>query len=154
MVGKFFALAQCTGYLELANVFDQYRIAKVVYKVVPVFNVAQVGSSPLEGTIVSVIDYDDANTPTNLDQLMEFNTHRIHDIQKPWMRTIYPRIASATFSGSTFSGYYAPSGKQWVDVGSTGVQHYGLKWGCDQNAADNLRLQVYTTYYLEFRRIR
>lgn len=159
--GFLFMLSQLDQVATFGDLFDQYKINKVVIKLMP-----RTQNTHAPGTAVgtcpsyfySTIDYDDANVPTTLAELREYERCRVISTTdgKSHSITIKPRIAMAAFSGAFTS--YANKGNQWIDCASTGVQHYG--WKCifppagTGNAVGSVSYDTMLTFYLSFRNVR
>jgi hypothetical protein len=124
-VGLSFALSDLPGYTEFTNLFDQYRIDRIELKLIP--NVTDsFPSSLLTGTIQSVIDYDDGNTPTTTTELLQYENCQVNNIVDSQVQLDFkPRVALAAYAGA-FTSY--ANATSWIDSASPGVQHFGVKF--------------------------
>jgi len=125
--GFTFALSNLPNYTEFTSLFDQYRILQASVSFLPYSNSSQSGTvnSSFPGIIGSAVDYDDASLPAQTD-LQQYESYKRNSCYVEFVRTIKPRLAIATYNGSTFTGY-ANKYAQWIDANSPGVPHYGLK---------------------------
>jgi hypothetical protein len=141
-------LVQFSSY---AAVFDQYKIEKVEFWLTP-FGTACAPGYPNNVRIYSVIDYDDSTTPSSVSALQQYEnavTTRCTDGHYVKFR---PHIAVAAYGGA-FTQFMNKE-CDWIDVGSTGVQHYGLKVGIDPTAASgSLNLDMITRITVSFRNV-
>jgi len=125
--GFSFSLSNLPNYTEFTSLYDQYRILQASVSFLPYANSSSSGSvtGSFPGIIASAIDYDDASLPGTTD-LQQYESYKRNPAFLEFVRTIKPRVAIATYNGSTFTGYanqYAP----WIDANSPNVPHYGLK---------------------------
>jgi len=125
--GLSFSLSVIANQASYANIFDLYRILQVNVKFIPTQTSTTSGQQGVGGTLYTVIDYDDSNTPTNLSSLFEYKTLKIAPPGVIDERTLSPRIAVAAYSG-TFTSYANASNKTWIDTASPSVAYYGLKY--------------------------
>ena len=74
-----FNLSQLPNYTDFTNLYDQYRINKIVFKIIPKFSEASINAGTANNAnlaqIHSVIDYDDAVTPTALSDLVQYQSY-------------------------------------------------------------------------------
>jgi len=134
-----------------ATVFDQYRIREVNVKFVPT---ATSVLTPVMGSgsyLLTVLDYDDASTPTNMNSLVAYSSLKITPPGVIDERTLRPRIAMAAYGSSgTFTSSANIDPLVWVDAGSATVQYYGLKYGLSSSPAVE-SITVFTTCWVQFR---
>lgn len=150
---KFGDLDQASSF---GVIFDQYRITKVECKFMPLQNAlgASAISSYSPGTILTVIDFDDANTPTAAAQLRQYQSCKEDPSYKVVTRYVNrPHIATSAYAGAF--GAYANQVGTWIDSTSTNVQHYGVKALIQPaNVAGQTNLaswQVVFRYWMEFK---
>jgi len=115
-----FTLNSLPDSSEFTNLFDQYRITQAVVKFVPTSQVST--SSPL----LTVLDYDDAVTPTLVTQLYEYSTLYVSESSSYVERALKPQMAVAAYSGAFTS--FGSMSDMWIDVASPNVVYYGVKW--------------------------
>jgi hypothetical protein len=142
-----FSLATLPNSTEYTTLFDQYRIAQITLTFQPSTLVAT--SSPL----YSVIDYDDSNAPTSLNDLLQYDTLKTTMTGAYHIRTLNPRFTLGAYSGTLTSYANAPN-DMWVDVASPGVQYYGVKicWPAFTGATGTF--SVLGRYVVQFRNTR
>jgi len=145
----FTAAAHLTQFTALSSVFDQYRIMEIEVWLQPTAaSGSTLGSSTASFT--SVIDYDDANTPLSMAALYNYENVIVGNTANGHYRKFKPHIAMAAFSG-TFGGY-VNSADQWIDVASSGVQYYGMKFGID-TAPTSVFINAYIRVWAQFRNV-
>lgn len=133
--------------------YDQYKVTKLTYEFWPAMTMGT-PSSALLGTMISVIDYDDATIMTSPTQLLEYGNAKVTSIYKPQKRTFKPHIAGAVYSGAFTS--FSNLKDQWIDVGSPSVEHYGLKICTTPTNTPSVVQQwtVIVTAHVEFKNVR
>jgi hypothetical protein len=143
-------LASFPDYTDFTNLFDTYRFMQVVVEFNPLFldTTATTNYPP----IATVIDYDDGNA-TAYAQLEEYDSFMITQTGQYFQRVFTPRIALAAYSG-TFTSYSQPKAGTWIDVASTGVVHYGLKYALPETGAANSVWSVTVHAIMQFRESR
>lgn len=119
-----FQLSSVNDYTSYQAVFDQYAIVAAVVRIIPDSSSAITNTGPL----LTAIDYDDATAPTSLLALREYATLVSTGGREAQTRVVYPRMAVAAYSGA-FTSY--ANQRSWVDIASSSVQYFGLKYGID-----------------------
>jgi len=149
---KAFTTADIQQYSSFAAVFDQYRIMTVEVWLVP----ALLSSYNAPGTqqMYSVIDYDDANTPTTAQQLLQYTNVQSSSLICGHYKKFRPHVAKALFGSSLFN-QYGNEQSPWIDVASTLVSHYGIKVIFDQAAStvQQVPVQLFTRIWIQFRNV-
>lgn len=138
-----FTFSQLSQYTSFSAVFDQYRIEEVQAVFRPMFTANQVsGSSTFYIPIFYVvIDYDDTTALTTAAQFLAYsncNTSMYETVSVCFR----PHIAVAAYAGAFTS--YANAGPTWIDAGSPGVNHYGIKFGMDAGGAGQTSFQSFS----------
>jgi len=145
-----FQFSQLTNATEFSNLFDMYRINKIVIKFVPNHNSSEVGATKFIPNFHSVLDFNDGFAPTALTQLYEYQSWRMTRGYASHTRAFIPAVLYATQDG-TLPGSGSPASmklKQWVSTSETDVYFYGLKWGIEAaNAAADVSWTPFITYY-------
>ncbi len=116
-----FTLSQMNDVSSWTTCFDQYRIDEIEVWIFP----EEFTSSVDSGLVTSVLDYDDSTNLASLAAALDYDTAVTAGGSCGHYRRLKPRIAIAAYSGAFSS--FANQSAQWIDCGSTGVQHYGLK---------------------------
>lgn len=132
-----FSLNDVQQVTSFQSLFDQYRIDQLELWLYCDTAASINTTNPI---YYSVVDYDDANTPSALGSLQQYTNviqTTLHDGH--YMR-FQPHIAAAVYSGAFTS--FSNRKSDWIDSGSPGVQHYGIKVGVNVTASQiSLRLQ-------------
>ncbi len=136
--GSFFSFNQIPGYTDLAAVYDQYRILKVVIHHTSISQGIVQASTGANGvnippTFLICTDYDDSVAPGTLDVLREYATCQNKPVNRNFSYTIYPRSSTMVYEGVAATGY-SPKYGQWLSTTDPGIPHYGVKWGINTNA--------------------
>jgi len=159
-----FMLSHLANVSEIVNLYDNYRIKKVVVQVIPSFNssdLAQVaGGTHGIPCMHYAVDSDDATVPANRTAIMENSYCRTVRLDGPFNIVIVPRAQNviATSGGGSAAGGMLPS-NTWLDTASQNVPHYGLKFWIDelvQVSADSSSrpfVKFSVTYYLECKNV-
>jgi len=155
-----FKLADVTNPSEITSFFDEYRIAliKVTFipnVPIPLYEGNAATAVALAPNLVTVIDTDDATTPT-LTQLQQFDSYKQHGncAYGKWTRMFIPEVASSVLAGSGVVSGLAQQ-NQWIDSSFDSILHYGLKYGIQGqgvNAPAGTAVKVEATLYIEARR--
>lgn len=140
-----FTLDSLPGYTEYTALFDQYRIRQVRVQCSPLtapFGPATTATT--YPTVYTVIDYDDAATPTGVSQLQQYDTIEVTPNGQVIERYIKPRAALAAYSGSVFTAFaQAPTG-MWFDTDNVTIPYYGFKWATDAVTTASGEFQLYS----------
>jgi len=117
-----FVLSSLSGVTAYTSLFDQYRVELLEIWVTASSISGDVG---LSSRIATVIDFDDSTNLVAFSDALEYETCVDVNSSDGHYRRFVPHIAVAAYSGvfTSFANETAP----WIDVASTGVQHYGLK---------------------------
>lgn len=158
-----FMLSHLANVSEIVNLYDNYRIKKVVVQVIPSFNssdLIQAASGPMGIPCMHyAVDSDDATVPANRTSIMENSYCRTVRLDSPFNIVIVPRAQNvvATTTGSAAGGMLPAN--TWLDTASQNIPHYGLKFWIDemvQVAADSQArpfVKFNVTYYLECKNV-
>ena len=136
------ALSDLPNYTELTNLYDQYCIKGVELKIIPkhtqssqTFQVDS-GSSPgmitvnTEGTIHTVLDYNQLGAGFGINDLVQYQNHRMGRTNKIHKRYFKPSTLTSTYNGGVTSAYAVQKDK-WISCANAGVPHYGLYGAID-----------------------
>jgi hypothetical protein len=126
-----FAFNSVPGYTNWTALFDRYRINSVTitFRAVGV----QMNTTPVTYSIpefLTVVDIDDAATPTSMDQLRKYATCCSILANRDIVRSFQPRTGIATYDGLT-TAYTLGDPDMWLDLANPDIPHYGLKYGID-----------------------
>jgi len=142
------ALANVTGYGDLAAVFDQYRIMQLVFTFEVVGSPAAVQAAG--ANFYTALDYDDQTAPTSQAVLQQYDTCMNVPVGTYFKRVFNPRIAYAAYGSGAFTSY-ANQKAGWIDVASPGVAHYGVKYWINQGSSSLVAYNVAVQVFLQFR---
>lgn len=127
------------NYTDLTNLYEQYRIDKIVFKLVPFATMVTTAGADAVSTAGMMVhyclDYDDTTTPpasaAGISTMREKQGYRVRNIYqgagRPIVVTWVPRIhTNAATDGSVVAKQ--PKSKQWIDTDDEDVPHYGVKF--------------------------
>lgn len=116
------------------QLYDQYRIVGVELTFSPMFNVDQAaGPNNWLGDFYSCVDYDDSVVPSTIQYIRSYENVKESNTMKKHTHKFTPHIATAAYSGAFAS--YANQAGQWIDLGSSTVLHYGVKYAFSGGAS-------------------
>lgn len=151
-----FTLQSLPNYTEFTALFDQYRINYIDCTVI----LNRTASSTLPSLNEQnqtpnfhwATDKDDA-TAIDLNALMQYADYRVQRMDKIIRFRIRPSPCLAAYQGA-FTGY-TTTARTWIDCGSPGVVHYGLKCGysmvADVSNVNMGRVNLYFRYNVSFK---
>jgi hypothetical protein len=141
-----FLFSEIPAYSEFSNLFDQYRINKIRFQMIPMMTVNNVqavagsgagASMGNPGIIGSVLDYDDANLLGNLTDYEQYPSWKFCRAVGTCGvdRTFVPGclLPIVTAGGSLQAGPVKK--KQWIDMGQPNASHFGIKIYMDASAS-------------------
>lgn len=149
-------VASLVNSTELTNLYDQFRINKVVtkiqFKIDPSAQAANVASYP---RFYYYRDYDDSNAPTSLAEMRENSKTKMLIMHPNRFITLVckPNMLQTMWS-SVISSTYKPAFGQWVDCAVPSASHYLWKYAIDDLLNTNYRIEIETTLYCSFRQSR
>lgn len=145
----FFRLNSLVDSSEFTNLFDQYRINKIVWKLVPNANNADAGATQRLPQVHSVIDHDDVTAPTTLDQLVQYSNYRMTMGSRVHTRVFTPSSIDDSFQSAGTSYPATISYKKWLSSTYDAITHLGIKYAIGSTAtAGSITYTPYITYYL------
>lgn len=151
-----FALNLLPNFTDFTNLYDVYRINKVVMKIIPKITESALLSGSVNNDnltqIHSAIDYDDNTAPTSVQQLCEYATHKMTRGSQIHTRVLVPKIEIASTSGVG----QMPKAYQWIDTDTPGQLHRGVKVWVDPpvTAGTQMFYDVQLTYYISCKNVR
>lgn len=148
-----FVLKNTYQISQLQTLFDRYRINGIKVKVIPQSNVSDVTNSGTLPTIRLCYDYDDLSNPTPGDIWSRRGIERRLD--KPFNVYIKPKMLNQVYGGPSLPVGNSPVPAGWLDMASTNVPHFGLKyaikdWTLNSNP-NTLAVRFEVTYYCSFK---
>lgn len=148
---------------DFTNLYDQYRMNKIVMKFRLVSDPAGAGGSTSTNTGALVprlfwyIDYDDATTPASLNEMRERAKCKLAPLSayKPIVVKWTPSCLVTGYE-SGVSSMYIPKFKQWVDMADFGTQFFGIKFAIDEfsNVATPFAVEIEVKYYFSCKNVR
>lgn len=141
---------------EFAALYDQYRINFVVLKVwLRLDPGAQAAASAIVPRFWWVRDTDDSNAPSSLNELREHHDCKIKALSpyKPIVIKFRPNVLDLAYRGPVTSTY-TPRFKQWIDMATTDVPHYGIKFAIENFTTTNYWVDIEATHYFSCKGVR
>lgn len=153
-----FELNDVPDTADFTDLFDQYRFRAVKIEFRPRFNFSNPGSVTANRLprFYSVIDYDDNNVPTLINQLREYQTCKETRWDQDHVRCIAPHMALGALDNTGITSLANVKAK-WLDLAYLVVSHYGIKVAIEGGVAGQTNLQTWSVdveYFLEFRQVR
>lgn len=151
-----FSLAQLPDYTEFTNLYDQFRINKVLVKLVPNVNSAEAGATQRLPQVHSVLDYNDSTAPTTLDELVQYNNYRMTMGSRIHTRKLTPAFLDNVFETSSVTRGSNPNFKKWLSTSNaTAIPHHGMKWAIGSTAsASAITYTPYITFYISCKSVK
>lgn len=162
-----FKLANVPQYANYVATYEEFRINKIVVSFRSLNNTVPAnftaGNTCTAGMIHSIIDYNDSNTPTSLQGMMNDPSYRgTRSTREKHTRVIYPRFLNTVSVSNTSSGALQEK-RGWMLCESSAtppvlndVPHFGIKYCYEGgiNSGGNyptfVSLPIFT-YYVSFR---
>jgi len=157
----FFTLNDLYSPSDFTNLFEEYKIMKIVLNFEPIFTEAPEGSgaTPLYMPYISMCnDYNDATftdtSTTGRNTVRAWSGSKSYPMfGRPWTWALYPHVSLDTLVTAA-SGYTTmPGSSTWISSTTIGVKYFGVKyWYDNANLDDNLAfVNVYATFHMAFR---
>lgn len=125
-------MASLTQIAAFQEIFDVYRIKKIVFHFEPNFTSNDVNgasgtpniANPMVGRYIRVVkDYDDANALSGENDYFEYSNMKSYEFfRKRFNVTLYPKIKTDMNGVNDLS--VSPT---WIDFDNINVPHYGIK---------------------------
>jgi hypothetical protein len=146
-----FTANQLDEFSALAAVFDQYKIDEIEVWIEPLTIGTGNNSSGAGGYIYTCVDYDDANVPSTLNTVLDYQNVCMSASTEGHYHRFKPHVAVAAYSG-TFTSFLNMA-DQWVDCASPNVQHYGIKGAVTTTTASTI-YNYRARFHISFRNLR
>lgn len=148
-----FKLSDLPDYTEFTNLYEQFRISKVILRFLPVQGTdAEVASSsriiPL-AVAPNVSAIDTVAAAVGLSDVLSEQGCRLLSGERPYTMTVYPKAYGTVDGVSTASSYGG-----WLNSNGNGssVEHMGFKWAWELPTASAISgYSVYATFVVECR---
>ena len=143
-------LEDFTGYTELTNMYDIYKICAIKKKFIFNRNSAEAGASVEIPQLITVNDPNDSTGLLDEAEALLYPSFKSTRLNKPVTRYYKPFIENTVTAGSTSMK------SRWLNTSGGGdIVHHGLKYcvdTIDTSTGTTLgTLRIYTTAYLAFR---
>lgn len=157
-----FSLDQLPSYTEFTNLFDSYKIDKIVMRFIAVHTQqvsAEVSNAAVPAVtqprVYTVIDYDDDSTPTAITELTQYSNCRIRQAGRSFKIILRPKVAVQVYRSAVTTAYAAPDKTTKLDCAYADVPHFGVKFAMTSNATNGyFGYDVNIDYYCSFYGIR
>lgn len=150
-----FTLSGLPSASDFTALYDQYMIKGVKISLIPKHSEVIASSSVTQGNVHSVIDYDDSNTPPDLDTLLQYQNYKSTRMNLTHTRYFKPKVLHEIYRSSVSTGY-APKSNTWLDIAANTIPHYGIKFWFDALPLGSATLyyDVKCTMYLAMKNVR
>lgn len=141
---------------EFGNLFDQYRIDKLILKFyLKVDPSTQTGNAGQVPRLYYVRDRDDSNAPADLNELKEnqFFKERVLTPYRPVTLVCRPNALRLLYQ-SAVASQYQPAWGQWMDMNVMSTPHYTYKLAIDDLTNTNYYVDVEATVHFSCRQSR
>lgn len=132
-----FSLSSLPDVSEFTTLFDNYRVDKLVVRIIPQFTNATGGTSILDaypGSLLTAIDFDGGTLTLTEDQFYSYDTCQITSPFATKIITIKPRAELAVIDSTAAVVAAASSSRnQWFDFSNVNIQHHGVRVGVQPN---------------------
>lgn len=156
-----FNLGQVVNPGDFSNLYDQFRINKLVMKFRLINDPAGANAIYNQGARVPrlfwYLDYDDATTPANLNEMRERAKCKMKPLSayKPVVIKWTPSVLVSGYE-SAVNTMYLPKFKQWIDMADIATQHFGIKFAIDQfdDILTPFSVEIETWFYFSCKNVR
>lgn len=152
--GSVFSLDQVPNYTDFTNLYDFFKIKAIKISFIPLSNVTLGSSSTNTYTnynnrIFTVIDYNDAGTPTSIDELREYSNCKWSPNNKIHKRYFSPNPLADATDDSTISLQYKP----WVPTTNYNLDYYAIKWAIENTDSGPTvpKYKIEAKFYMAFK---
>lgn len=143
-----FTLFDTNAYTELVNLFDNYRITRVLYRWIVSRNPDQATSAGNKGIYPRLVWTHDFNDAISIGRDAIYQRANMKEVyftdnyQRTRWYSLKPSTLTQVYESST-STAYSPKWLQWLDTNDSQTPHYGIKYAWDQLFTGiNLRLEA------------
>lgn len=151
-----FTFSQLPNYAEFTNLYDQYRINKIVVKFIPTHNSSDVSVAAQSiPNFNTVLDFNDATPLTLQSQLFEYQNWRMTRGTQVHTRVFRPSTLDATSTSGAITATN-PTWRQWISTVNSDVPHFGLKYCAEGTTfADGaMAWRPYVTFYFSCKAVK
>lgn len=151
--GWSFYLSAVPNYSEFTNLYDEYRIDYIKMIFTKVGLQTNTGTTIITPNVYYCIDKDDSSPPSNVDQLMQYQSVKIKSVTDNFTISFAPRFQTPVYISGTSTGYRSSTG--FLDCTHADVPHHGIKLIMDPSGtASAWGYTVYVKYYMTFKGVR
>lgn len=149
-----FSLNDLPGLTDYTSLFDYYKISGVKLRITTFLDAnSQAPGNSFFPKMYSCIDYDDANVPTDSDEMRQRTNCKIRWLAPNRSYSVFlrPKYLKNVYISGVSSGYEIGK-QQWLDLSNTNIPHYGFKYVIENLFPDlGQCVQIEATYYLSFK---
>lgn len=131
------------NYTEFTNLFDQYRLRSVLFKM-RLVSPPEANNTPITlqyyPDVIITVDHDDATAPSTVDEVRQYGKAKT-GILKPntWFTyKCYPTASMQMYTTPTTTGYASVKNSQFLDLAYTNIRYYGVKIALDASSLGTL----------------
>lgn len=147
-------LAGLPDFTDFSSLYDQYKIRKVKVQFMPRGNSSDSVTGNAISSLFTVLDFDDSNPPTSVEQLLQYDTLKVCRSTQQQTRLVVPKfnkgiintVAGGLIGKNPSTGY--------IDLANSSVAHYGIKGALTVSTAGTIVYDVVTTFYLAMKHVR
>lgn len=145
------------NFAEFTNLFDFYRVNKIVVKFVPTANSSEVGqatTNPLT-QFHTVLDFNDGAVPASLNALYEYGNWRMTRGSSIHTRIFTPAITQGLQEAGGAIVWGGQRYKAWISTDQPDILFYGLKYcAAAQVTAQDINWTPYVTMYFSCKSVK
>jgi hypothetical protein len=151
-----FALNFVPGVTDFSALFDQYRIDRVEYVFEMDIADGSLNSTTKWPRIIVAPDFNNQAAPITENDVLVYEQSKQYQFSTSERRfsvVLKPMVAASIYRTGISNGYeMKPSG--WLDMATTDVPHYGVRFWVNNHNSTNFgssRIRTYTRYWMSFR---
>lgn len=155
--GMTFKLSDLPNYSEYTALYDQFRIDKVIVTFEPVYTDWSGSKSTADTqnfylpSIYTCLDYDDANSPLAVDDILQYSTEKHGRFIGIHKRILTPSILVQNYE-TDVSTAYTPAFRRWVSSTDPTTRHFGLKYWIDTPGSTMVvTFRLFVKYFLSMK---
>lgn len=148
------ALTSLPNYTEFTALYDQYKITGLKVKFVPRGNSSDITTQNNISSLFTVIDLDDGNPLTTVDQAMQYQSMKMCRSTQTQVRYLKPRFNVGAINQVAGGLIGKKNTNGWLDCTSDSVVHYGIKTALTAGATQSVIYDLMVTVYLAFKNVR
>lgn len=150
-----FSLINLPDQTDFTSLYDQYKILKVKWTLLPKGNSMDIGNGVTVGQmgrVFTVLDYDDSSAPSSFNQMCQYQNMRKTSTAASHTRTIVPKYLREVSTGLGTTANEPATG--WIDCTNNSVLHRGIKIGIQAPPNGSNVYDLLLTYTLAFKNVR